>query len=147
AWVLSDAGTTIESLSSNGVINPTSSDQQSASGTREAQWSGGYDTWHRYLLDGAETWYYSSGAKHYEVTWRKGVKLGRETHWDEKGRKLWEWDHQPDGINTWTQYWTNGKLKHISHWRDMVCEGEAVAYDQDGRATQHYWFKNGELKK
>lgn len=146
AWVLSDAAP-MESLSTSGLIDPTPSVQQSASGTREAQWSGGYDSWQRYLLDGVETWYYSSGVKHYEVTWRKGIKLGRETHWDEKGRKLWEWDHQPDGISTWSQYWPNGKLKHVSHWRGMVCEGEAVVYEQDGRASQHYLFKNGELDK
>ena len=34
-----------------------------------------------------------------------------------------------------------------SHWRGMVCEGEAVAYDQDGRAIRHYMLKNGELEK
>lgn len=145
-WILSDAGAPPEPESSGGLARVSGATQRDAAGAPQARWSGGYDGSGRYLLDGRETWYYADGANQYEVTWRRGVKVGLETHWDDKGHKAWEWNHQTAGISTWSQYWPNGNLKHISHWREMVCEGEASAYDLDGKATGRFQFENGELK-
>ena len=100
-----------------------------------------------YRRNGPETLNYANGTHQYQVTWRNGVKTGTETYWAEDGRKRWEWHREPDGRGTWTQYWNNGNLKHVSHWVNGVCEGEAAAYDPSGRLTATYHFVQGDLER
>jgi len=76
---------------------------------------------------------------------RNGVKTGVETWWNQEGKKISEWVYGPDGTAVWTQYWPNGKRKHESRWKDGRCEGEATAWDYQGRISGRYQFKNGEL--
>ena len=145
AWILSDAGVSTEPALSSKPDVPES--MRYAGGALEAQWSGHADASGQYLLNGVETWHYTNGAKQYEVTWRHGVKTGVEIGWDDQGRKRSEWDHQPDGIETWIQYWPNGNRRHVSHWRNGVCTGEAIAYDAEGKVAATYEFENGDLKR
>jgi hypothetical protein len=145
AWILSDAGPTLETESPSGKVENGS--MKYPNGAREAAWSGRVDGWGRYRLDGPEIWYYPSGARQYEVTWHNGAKTGAETHWDEHGRKRWEWEHAPGGDDTWMQYWPNGNRKHLSHWHEGVCVGAATAYDVSGNVIGRYEFENGSLKR
>jgi len=101
----------------------------------------------QYLLNGTETWRYPNGARRYEVAWRNGLKTGAEVYWGEDGRKRWEWQHEADGNDAWKQYWPNGNLKHVSHWRNGVCEGEAAAYDPSGKPVNTYRFVHGDLEQ
>lgn len=101
----------------------------------------------RYLLNGPEILSYPGGARQYEVVWRNGVKTGAEIYWSEDGRKLWEWQRQAGGDDTWIQYWPNGNRKHVSHWRDGLCVGNAIAYDPAGNVGTRYEFENGDLKR
>ena len=143
AWILSEK--TAQAADAVGARS-ISAEQKYDSGSLQAKWSGRVDAHGRYLLDGPENWLYANGAKEYQVTWDHGKKAGAETYWDDKGRIRWKWEHRPDGLSTWIQYWPSGNLKHVSHWRNRVCEGEALSYDPDGKLTGRHYFENGELK-
>lgn len=143
AWILSDE------TQQTGRSKPgprTLHTENYPGGAREAQWGSETEASGRYLLDGPETWYYPNGKKEYEATWQRGVKIGRETYWDRQGRKRWEWNRHPGALSTWTQYWSNGQIKHISHWRGDVCEGEATAYGPAGKMIGRYHFEDGQLQ-
>jgi formylglycine-generating enzyme required for sulfatase activity len=143
AWILSDSTSETPVAPTAGAALPET--ESWPNGRLRARWSGKRDSSGRYVLEGTETWYAPNGGKTYEVTWRGGVKIGKETWWSESGAKIEEWDHRPDGSAVWTQYWSNGKKKHESHWSAGRCEGEALAWDYLGRLTGRYQFQNGEL--
>ncbi|MGP8244691.1 MAG: SUMF1/EgtB/PvdO family nonheme iron enzyme [Bryobacteraceae bacterium] len=144
AWILSGNG---PAANTEVKDHRDAAASQKRSGRNEAEWSGYRDASGRYLLDGPETWFYPSGAKRYQVTWQNGLKIGAETYWAEDGRKRWEWERLPGGNATWTQYWPNGNRKHLSHWRNGECEGEAVAYDPSGAAAARFQFEHGFLRR
>jgi hypothetical protein len=102
----------------------------------------------RYLLHGAETWYYEGGAKQYEATYYNGKKVGGETYRGPDGVKQWSWDHnEPDDRSVWTQWWPNG-LKHIeSGWRygAMVAHGDSYFWDMCGQPEAAWNFVDGGL--
>jgi antitoxin component YwqK of YwqJK toxin-antitoxin module len=116
-----------------------------ADGKVKAAWSGRIAPSGRFVLDGAETWFYPDGKKQYEVTWRSGAKAGAETYWREDGGKAWEWEHRADGTKIWTQYWRGGKMKSRSGWRGGKADGEAVRWDYTGKEIARHEFRDGEL--
>jgi len=118
-----------------------------ADGKTRATWSGKLDAAGRFLLSGDEVWYYPSGAKHYQVSWRDGMKTGVETYWLADGSKLFEWQHSEDGTSVWTQYWPSGKKRRESTWRDFKCQGTARSWDETGALTATREFKDGELAR
>jgi formylglycine-generating enzyme required for sulfatase activity len=69
------------------------------------------------LLDGAETWYFENGRKHWQCTYRAGKKTGTETYWSEQGQKQWQKAHAKDGTYVWTLYGKAGQVKAESKWR------------------------------
>ena len=142
AWILSNENGTVATGTSSRRIN---SRQTFPDGKLQAEWTGNAGA-SGYILAGVEKWYYESGAKQYEVTWVDGRKTGSETYWNDDGKKLWEWDHQANGVGTWTQWWPTGALKHVSHWVNGVCQGEASAYSPEGKLVATYMFRNGALQ-
>jgi hypothetical protein len=143
AWILSGQVETAEQEYPGQQLKQS---QQYPDGTLEAQWSGYISNSGRFWLDGQEEWLYPGGAKQYEVFWKNGIKTGKEVYWARNGQKRWEWGHETDGLSIWTQYWSDGKKKHISRWRNSVAEGEAIAFDRNGQPATQFRFENGELK-
>lgn len=143
AWILSEAAAATPPPSLDGA--PVPSCQHYPGGKPQACWSGRRDALDRYLLDGVESWYDTSGRKRYEVTWKAGRKAGVETLWDAEGRKVWEWRREADGTAVWTQYWPAGQAKRQSGWRNGICTGEAMEWNSAGRLVARYEFRDGEL--
>jgi hypothetical protein len=143
AWILS--GSREQTRVSKGEASLLSDREHYADGKPKATWSGTRDGNGRYVLSGRETWYYPDGGKEYEAHWKDGIKTGTETCWDATGRKVWEWEHQPQGVSVWTHYWSNGQRKQESHWRAGRCVGEATLWDRSGKVTALHHFKDGEM--
>ena len=113
-----------------------------------------------YLLDGKKTDYYPDGKKQHEVTYSQGYKTGRERFWNPDGTLRWQWQrNQKTHRGTWTHYWPNGQKRIVSEWnlrptpRDLnqpltgcVADGITRHYDQQGRLSATYNFKNGLLQ-
>jgi hypothetical protein len=114
-------------------------------GRVKAAWSGGVADNGRYLLHGAKTCYYENSQKQWEVTYRLGRKLGKETYWSEDSKKVWSWQHHPDGMSTWTHWWPNGQKKSQSTWQDFECEGVAKRWDSSGKIVDQRKFVAGML--
>jgi formylglycine-generating enzyme required for sulfatase activity len=135
AWILSDEGASPDARESTTVARPS-----------------------RYLLDGTQTWKFPNGRTQYEVTYRRGVKVGKETLFAVDGGMVWQWDRGSDGNgvsraadvpgrSVWTQFWPNGQRKHQSSWRGMVCDGPAAAWLPDGAPAGKWEFRDGGLTK
>ena len=131
AWILNGGETAVVPDGGKTV----SGKQMDAGGKPQATWSGIVQQNGQYRLNGTETWLYPDGSTQYKVTWKKGVKVGEESYWSRNGKLKWQWDHQPDGASTWTQYWPDGAKKHQSSWRNNVFTGEATDWSADGKTV------------
>ncbi len=148
AWILEKHDTdAIGSLtaSGNGSAGVLVSEDKYAGGAPKARWSGRKYPDGRYLLHGEQTSFYDDGRKQWEVYFDNGRKVGIETLSDRDGRKVWIWEHQDNGTSLWTQFWSNGQKKHESAWRDGRCEGVAKHWDNSGKLTAQFEFKDGNL--
>jgi formylglycine-generating enzyme required for sulfatase activity len=146
AWILSDTRET--SMPPAALRTSTiPGEARHAAGRVKANWVGRETSDGRYLLDGPETWFYPGGAKQYSVTYRAGRKVGKETYWAADGKIVWEWERSPDGRAVWTQYWSNGRRKHRSEWRDAVCDGPVMAWTPDGKVAGEWRFVEGDLAR
>ncbi|MHC4574692.1 MAG: toxin-antitoxin system YwqK family antitoxin [Planctomycetota bacterium] len=99
----------------------------------------------RFLLHGAETWYYEDGSRQRQAAYHRGRKVGKETFWAADGSKKWQWNHLADGTSSWTQRWSNGQRKAQSTWRNHRCEGPATRWDRPGNIVSKRNFNDGEL--
>ncbi len=97
----------------------------------------------RYLLHGSQIWFYEQGDVQWKVTYDKGRKIGVETYYLPDEVKLWSREHKNDGMSVWTQYWSDGKKKTESSWRNFKCEGVARRWDRNGRFVDELEFLNG----
>ena len=113
-----------------------------------------------YLLNGRQVTRYPDGKMQHEVTYKKGYKTGRERFWNPDGTLRWQWQRNlKTHRGTWTHYWANGQKRIVSEWnlrptpRDLdqpltgcVADGITRHYDEQGRLTATYHFKNGILQ-
>ncbi len=143
AWILSDSPEQTRVTAGKGRL--IADHENYPDGKQKAAWSGRRDGSGRYVLSGKEIWHYPDGGTEYEATWKDGVKIGTETYWDTAGHKIWEWEHQPQGVSVWMHYWSNGKKKHESHWRAGRCAGEATRWDKNGKVIAVHHFTDGEM--
>jgi hypothetical protein len=112
----------------------------------------------RYLLEGAEKYYYSNGKLLREVNWANGRRKGTETLWGADGTRIWSWNHDlANNLSTWTHWWPNGQKRLESHWntnplardlhnrhfRGLVAHGTATHWDESGYQVGTYIFQNG----
>jgi hypothetical protein len=116
-------------------------------GKTKATWSGGVANNGRFLLDGPETWYYKNGKKQWQVTYKLGRKVGKETYWAPDGTVKWEWEHRDDGTSVWTQWWSAGMKKAESTWRNFKCDGIATRWDRNGNVISQVKFVDGKLPR
>jgi len=114
-------------------------------GKVKVEFSGGIADNGRFLLDGAERWYYPDGSKQREATYKLGRKIGTETYWARDGHKKWQWEHKADGTSVWTQWWSNGQKKAQSTWRNFKCDGVAICWDPAGKVISRKKFSNGKF--
>ena len=106
-------------------------------------WYGGYSESGSFLLHGNEFWHFQDGRLQYRATWESGFKVGKETLWDSKGNRIWEWDHHPDGTKTWRQFYKNGRLKSESNWKNYRAESLARRWDKTGNLVSKWMFSDG----
>lgn len=141
AWILSNSDAPTPEQSTTGGI--THEQETYPNGAIKVRWNVRRDTSGRFVLDGPETWFFPDGKKEYDAEWHDGQKVGDETLWDVNGHKVWEWNHNPDGVSVWTHYWPNGLKKSESQWRDQRCTGTATEWDKSGTITARHKFSNG----
>ena len=150
-WIL-DSSEMI--LNTNDLMKPKTRKMKDVKNYREfynngnirIEYSGGFGDDGRFLLHGKETWFYLNGNKQYEVNYNMGRKIGRESYWNLSGLKLWERNHQKDGVSEWTQWWLNGVKKSESKWKNLKGEGRARVWDDNGKLVSDVVFENGEIK-
>jgi hypothetical protein len=154
AWIWSDAGD-IAPETTGGTVKKFS--EKYANGKVRSEWSARICPNGRYLLDGAETDFYESGAKQHEVIYTSGHKTGEETFWLPDGTKAWSWSHDlKHHVAVWTQFRADGSRKRISTWKTdppardlkrtffgMVADGPAFECGADGSLSRKYIFANG----
>ena len=108
-------------------------------------WSGGVADDGRFLLHGAEIWYYDNGQKQHESEYRLGRKVGTESYWSRDGKLLWACEYREDGTSTWRQYWAGGELRAESGWKNFKADGVAKLWDRFGRLVSEKRFVAGRL--
>jgi formylglycine-generating enzyme required for sulfatase activity len=145
AWILSD-----EKGESNQAWEGANSEirrheEKYPKGKLRVVWSSRTGLNGDYVRHGTETWYYADGKKKYEVTYRNGRKIGKETFWLPGGLAKWSWEHRADGTGVWTLYWTNGQKQIESNWRGFKAEGPATEWDRQGNVVRQVNFKDGAL--
>jgi formylglycine-generating enzyme required for sulfatase activity/antitoxin component YwqK of YwqJK toxin-antitoxin module len=118
-------------------------EERDAKGGLRATWSGGFTTDGHFLLDGPKTHYCAGGQKQWEVTYRRGRKVGAETYWGADQKRLWSWEHGSDGVNVWTHWYPNGRKKSESSWREFQCEGVATRWNSEGAVVDRMTFHEG----
>ena len=143
AWILSKETGRTPMLTGRGKRIPGR--EVYPNGRVKARWTGKIEPDGRYELDGTATWYYSSGAKEYQVNYRDGVETGLETYWAADGHRIWQWDHQADGVSVWVHFWPNGRKRQESHWRHDTCFGTATLWNPAGAVLRRFQFHNGFL--
>jgi formylglycine-generating enzyme required for sulfatase activity len=147
AWILSGDSESNDAVlmanSAKSVAGVQAFEERYPDGKPRYTWSAGRGDDGRYLLDGAETWYYPDGTKQYQAEYKLGVKVGNESYWGMDGKKQWEWEHAADGSSTWRQYWDNGALKYEGGWRNLHAEGPSRRYDRDGKVLSDVVFHEG----
>jgi formylglycine-generating enzyme required for sulfatase activity len=154
AWILAD-NTGLETAgdadlmksSAAAVTDVKEYKEQYPSGKTKLVRSGGMADDGRFLLNGAETWYYENGHKQREATYKLGRLAGTETYWTEDGKMLWQWKYNDDGSSVWTQYWPNGQKKAESAWRSFEADGTAALWDDKGNVTGTRTFSEGKMAK
>jgi len=150
AWILSDSAEETSAPSpdaTRATASLTSHEERYPDGALRMTWNSRVDGAGRYVLDGAETWFYPSGKKQYEVVYDLGHKVGAEVYYDEHGAKKWAWDHGKDGKASWTQYWPNGDKRVESHWAGVKADGAAKRWDRSGHIISDVMFRAGAPQK
>jgi len=149
AWILSEADANANDADlmpskTKSIAGLKSHAEEYPSGQVKANWTAGVGDDGRYLLHGAETWYFENGKKHHEANYKLGQKVGLETLWRPDGSVEWQWTHGRDGNSRWTQYWDNGQKKSESHWRDFHANGSAKCWNRNGELVSAVNFTNGD---
>ena len=148
AWILTESDSSIKSeklmeSTTDEVSHVKQYKEYGENKKVKAIWNAGIGDDGRYILHGAETWYYPNGRKQWETMYDKGKKTGEETYWDRNGKKLWSWKYENDGSAIWSHWYSDGHLKSQSIWRNKMCQGTATLYDQAGEIIEQINFVNG----
>lgn len=118
AWILSDAPT--PDVGETTISGVQEYRENYSDGKPRIIWHAGIGSDGRYLLDGAESWFYPDGSKQREAEYHLGKLTGTETYLMPDGAKSWEWQHNSDGTAVWTTWWPNGAMRSQSTWIDKI---------------------------
>jgi formylglycine-generating enzyme required for sulfatase activity len=149
AWVDSSAGAETRPDPSPCAGEVRNYSLEHPCGRPRARWSATVLKDGLYLMHGTESWYYQSGRKRYEATYRNGRKTGDETYWTAGGARLWAWRHGDDGASTWTHFWPDGTERIVSNWKDSakIAHGGTVLYGAGGGVEKSLIFSEGILQR
>jgi hypothetical protein len=157
AWISNSAAGDIAPETAGGKVK--SYKEKYPGGKLRATWKARVTPGGRYLLDGAEKYYYPNGKIQREVKWVNGRRDGIETLWESDGTRIWRWNHDlANNASTWTHWWTNGQKRLESEWntnpvardlpvrhfRGLVAHGTAKHWNETGQLTEVYTFFNGD---
>jgi hypothetical protein len=122
-WVLQGGAPTPESPTVSKVQNEN---EKFSNGKLKAEWSGGFGADGCYRLDGKQIFYYESGKKQWESTYKAGQKIGTEIFWNIDGQKRWQRTFGKDGDWTWQVYDNSGRLIAESKWngKTLISPGD-----------------------
>lgn len=151
AWLLSD--TNGEFPDDQELMNEKTAEinnletytEKYADGQVKCVYSGGIADDGRFLLHGDEKWYYPSGELMTECTYKLGIKVGKYTHYDPVGNKIWEWEYLKDNTAVYKTYYENNNLKTIGRYRNRIAKGWAERYSPDGKLVFKALFENGQI--
>ena len=152
AWILSgedDNSASDKELmtsSATSIKNVKKYVEKYPNGNVKVKYKGGIANDGRFLLHGPQTWYYQNGALQRKAEYKLGRKVGQETYLSTTGQIIWQWDHLDNGTSKWTQYWSNGKMKACSHWRNFKCNGTAERWDMDGKPLTSVEYVDGSMQ-
>ncbi len=152
AWILSGedynsaSDKELMTSSATSIKNVKKYVEKYPNGNVKVKYKGGIANDGRFLLHGPQTWYYQNGALQRNAEYKLGRKVGQETYLCTTGQIIWQWDHLDNGTSRWTQYWSNGKMKARSHWRNYKCNGTAERWDIDGKPLTSVEFVNGSMQ-
>ena len=152
AWILSgedDSSASDKELmisSATSIKNVKKYVERYPNGNVKLKYKGGIANDGRFLLQGPQTWYYQNGAIQRKAEYKMGRKVGQETYLSTTGQIIWKWDHLDNGTSKWTQYWSNGKMKARSHWRNFKSNGTAERWDMDGKPLTSVEYVDGSTK-
>ncbi len=85
-------------------------------GKIRAAWTGGWTSDGRYVLNGAQTFYYADGRKQWESSWAAGNPIGTETYWHATGMKQWEKVYADGTHWIWRVFGRDGTVAAESKW-------------------------------
>lgn len=80
-------------------------------------------------------------------------KKGLETHWYKDGKSIKKQglfinqNHLKIKDGEWNYWHENGEIQKVVKYKNGVCHGTAVLYDNTGSLLQYEFFKKGKLKK
>jgi hypothetical protein len=114
AWVLSDA--VGESAPPKTITKVTKHRETYGNGKTYATWSEGVADDGEVLLEGLETFYYSSGKPMWSVRFHLGNKVGTETYCRADGTRVWQKTYAGVGAYIWRNYDEAGRLAATSTW-------------------------------
>ena len=83
-----------------------------------------------------------------QVAWRPELAFFREvdTHWDNEGHILGEWEFRKGVLVRLTWYWPkNERQRCRREMRGLRQDGDEEVWDSDGRLVFHGRFKDGDL--
>lgn len=147
AWILDPAARETPMPAVASLAAPQTTRENHPDGSPKAQWGVRADPLGRMRLHGPETHWHPNGRKDYEASWADGRKTGLESHWDEQGRLVWQWEHRADGTSVWTQFRPDGSKRHESTWRGLRCHGVTREWDRAGRLVAEHEFRDGVMVK
>ncbi len=157
AWITTPAAGDITPETTGGKVK--SYREKYPDGSLRATWKSRITPGGRYLLDGAEKYYYPNGKIQRDVSWVRGRRTGIETLWGLDGTRIWSWNHDlANNVSTWTHWWPNGQKRLESQWnmnptaRDLPCRhfrgllahGTAKHWNESGQEVGVYIFFNGD---
>ena len=89
-------------------------------GGKLASWGVARDSYGRYLLDGAETFWYPNGKVMWSMQYALGHKVGEESFYRPDGSRMWQKLHNANGEWVWKQFDAAGQQTAESKWNEKT---------------------------
>jgi hypothetical protein len=128
AWVLSDTEAVSPDADSIGPI--THHTEKWPNGKLKSEWSTARANDGRILIEGAQIFYFESGAKQWTTDYRLGAKTGDEVFYRADGSKAWSKTYAAGGAWTWRIFDEFGAQTAESHWRNKTLLDATFADDK-----------------
>ncbi len=114
-------------------------------GALRCEWSGGYADDGRFLLEGADTFYYPDGSIMSRGQFHLGRRVGEYVAYDPAGNRKFQWNYTSDGFDVLTTFWVDSdNIKSRARFKNKRAEGLAQTFGRNkGNVTGEAIFKDG----